>query len=66
MIDMRVVKDGSVEEVVSELSNSNPIVVDLTILCCRVVEMMHVDGLSFLASEHGGRSSVHRVSGGVL
>lgn len=66
MIDMRVVKNGSVEEGVSELNNSNPVVVDLTILCCRVVQMMHVDGLSFLASEHGCRSSVNRVSSRML
>ena len=66
MIDMRVVKDGSVEEVVSELGNSDPFVVDLTVLCCRVEQMMHVDGLSFLASEHGCRSSVNCVFGGIL
>ena len=63
---MRAVKDGSVEEVVFELGNSDPFVVDLTVLCCRVEQMMHVDGLSFVASEHGCRSSVNRVSGGML
>ena len=63
---MRAVKDGIVEEDVFALCNSDPFVVDLMVLCCRVEHMMHVDGLSFLASEHGCRSCVNCVSGGML
>ena len=63
---MRAVKDGSVEELVFELGNSDPFVVDLTVLCYRVEQMMHVDGLSFLAAEHDCRSRVNRVFGGML
>ena len=63
---MRAVKDGSLEELVFELGNSDPLVVNLRDLCYRVEQMMHVDGLSFLAAEHDCRSSVNRVFGGIL
>ena len=66
VIDMRAVKDGSLEELVFELGNSDPLVVDLRDLCYRVEQMMHVDGLSFLAAEHDCRSRVNRVFGGML
>ena len=66
VIDLRAVKDGSLEELVFELGNSDPLVVDLRDLCYRVEQMMHVDGLSFLAAEHDCRSRVNRVFGGML
>ena len=66
VIDMRAVKDGSLEELVFELGNNDPLVVDLRDLCYRVEQMLHVDGLSFLEAEHDCRSRVNRVFGGIL
>ena len=63
---MRAVKDGSLEELVFELGNSDPLVIDLPDLCDRVEQMMHVDGLSFLAAEHDCLSRVNSVFGGML
>ena len=66
VIDMRAVKDGSLEELVFELGNNDPLVVDLRDLCYRVEQMLHVDGLSFLEAEHDCRSIVNRVVCGIL
>ena len=66
VIDRRAVKDGSLDELVFELGNSDPLVVDLRDICYRVQQMLHVDGLSFLEAEHECRSRVNRVFGGIL
>ena len=66
VIDMRAVEDWSLEELVFELGNNDPLVVDLRDLCYRVEQMLHVDGLSFLEAEHDCRSRVNRVFGGIL
>ena len=66
VIDRRAVKDGSLDELVFELGNSDPFVVDLRDICYRVQQMLHVDGLSFLEAEHECRSRIDRVFGGVL
>ena len=66
MIDRRAVNDGSLDELVFELGNSDPLVVDLRDICYRGEQMLHVDGLRFLQAEHECRSRVNRVFGGVL
>ena len=66
VIDRRAVKDGSLDELVFELGNSDPLVVDLRDICCRVQQMLHVDGLSFLEAEDKCRSIIDREFCGVL
>ena len=66
VIDRRAVKDGSLDELVFELGNSDPLVVDLRDICYRVQQMLHVDGLSFLEAEDKCRSIVDREFCGVL
>ena len=39
VIDRRAVKDGSLDELVFELGNSDPLVVDLRDICCRVQQI---------------------------
>ena len=66
VIDMRAVKDGSLEELVFELRSSDPLVVDLRGICCRGEQMLHVDCWIFLQAEEECRARVDHVFGGIL
>ena len=67
VIDLRAVKDGSLEEIlVFEFGINGPLVVELRGICYRVEQKLHVDGLSFLEAEDDCRSRVASVCCGVL
>ena len=67
VIDLRAVKDGSLEEIlVFEFGINSPLVVELRGICYGVEQKLHVDGLSFLEAEDDCRSRVASVCCGVL